>query len=206
MWSAGMVKVSKVGAAFANAAALPTAVSGGGDGAFRLQFSLGEVDTVGNLRVRFYTSGGTLIGELVATVRAIAAAAVPATILGVAWSSEMVAEFAGDFGDASIIHTVSSTLDPSSLSGAPISATTDHTCKALSLAFKQHLIDGTRVREGDFHVIVLRGTISPDVAIVIDDAMSVIPPGGGVAVTVRVLAIVASTEAFITTQVRGVGV
>jgi hypothetical protein len=135
-----------------------------------------------------------------------AASVAPSAILGVAWSSEMAAEFAGDFGDASIIHTVSSTLDPSSLSGAPISATTDHTCKALSLAFKQRLVEGTRIQEGDFHVIVLRGTISPAVAIVVDDTMNVIPPGGGAAVTVRVLAIVASTEAFITAQVRGVGV
>lgn len=206
VWSAGMVKVSKAGAAFANAAALPTVVSGGGDGAFRLQFSLGEVDTVGNLRVRFYTSGGTLIGELVAIVRTIAEAAAPAAILGVVWSTEMAAEFAGDFGDASIIHTVSSTLDPSSLSGAPIRATTDHTCKALALGYDQHLIDGTRIREGDFRVIVLRGTISPSVAIVVDDTMSVIPPGGGSAVSVRVIAIEAFTEAFITARVRGAGV
>ncbi len=70
-WSAGMVKVSKAGGAFANAAALPVAVASGSDGAFRLQFSQAETDTVGNLRVRFYTSGGTLIGEFVAQVRTV---------------------------------------------------------------------------------------------------------------------------------------
>lgn len=70
-WSAGMVKVSKAGGAFANASALP--VTEGSDGAFQLQLSIGEVDTVGNVRVRFYTSGGTLLGEYVAPVRAVAA-------------------------------------------------------------------------------------------------------------------------------------
>jgi hypothetical protein len=206
VWAAGMVKVSKAGAAFENAAALPTAVSGAGDGAFRLQFSLGEVDTVGNLRVRFYTSGGTLIGELVATVRAVAAAVAPTAILGVVWSSEMAAEFAGNFGDASIVHTVATTLDPSSLTGAPISATTDHTCKALALGYTQQLINGTRIHEGDFRVIILRGTITPAVALAVDDTMTVVPPGGGTAVTVRVIRIEASTEAFVTVQVRGPGV
>lgn len=67
-WSAGMVKVSKAGAAFVNTDALPVAV-GGGDGTFQLQLSLAEVSTVGNLRVRFYASGGELVGETVAQVR-----------------------------------------------------------------------------------------------------------------------------------------
>lgn len=67
-WSAGMVKLSKAGAAFTNADALPVAV-GSGDGTFQLQLALAEVSAIGNLRVRFYTADGDLVGETVAQVR-----------------------------------------------------------------------------------------------------------------------------------------
>ncbi len=66
-WLAGMVKVQKAGEAFANAVNLPTSVSGGGDGDFDLVLDLTEVDTIGNLRVRFYddASGTNLLAEYV---------------------------------------------------------------------------------------------------------------------------------------------
>lgn len=77
VWATGMVRVSEAGAAFVNAAALPVAVTGGGDGAFTLQLSIGEVSSEGNLRVRVYDDaiGTNLIGEFVAQVRAAAGAA-----------------------------------------------------------------------------------------------------------------------------------
>ncbi len=201
-WSAGMVKISKAGAAFENASALPVAVDGGGDGAFRLQFSQAETDTVGNLRVRFYTSGGTLIGEFISPVRATAEAVAPTAVLGVHWSTEMAAEFAGDMGDAVLNHTVSTTLDPLSLSGAPIRSTTDHTCKALTLGYRRKDVDGTSVLEGDFRVIALRGTFDPAVTPTRGDTYSIATPGGGSTVAGRIVRIEAITEAFVTAQVR----
>lgn len=66
-WVAGMVKISKAGGAFTNTTNLPTSVSGGGDGDFDLILTVGEVDTIGNLRVRFYDDavGTTLLAEYV---------------------------------------------------------------------------------------------------------------------------------------------
>lgn len=66
-WVAGMVRVSKAGGAFTNAVNLPTSVSGGGDGDFDLILDVSEVDTIGNLRVRFYddASGTNLLAEYV---------------------------------------------------------------------------------------------------------------------------------------------
>lgn len=69
VWSAGMVKVSAAGEPFVNAANLPVAVSGGGAGAFTLALTGADADEVGNLRVRFYTSGGVLLAEYVSQVR-----------------------------------------------------------------------------------------------------------------------------------------
>lgn len=65
VWSAGMVKVSKAGGAFTNTVNLPTSVSGGGDGDFDLVLDLTEVDTIGNLRIRFYDDalGTNLLAE-----------------------------------------------------------------------------------------------------------------------------------------------
>lgn len=64
-WSAGMVKISKAGAAFTNTTNLPTSVAGGGDGDFDLILTVSEVDTVGNLRIRFYDDvlGTNLLAE-----------------------------------------------------------------------------------------------------------------------------------------------
>lgn len=66
-WVAGMVKISKGGGPFADATNLPTSVSGGGDGDFDLILTTSEVDTIGNLRVRFYddASGTNLLAEYV---------------------------------------------------------------------------------------------------------------------------------------------
>ncbi len=66
-WVAGMVKISKGGGAFVNTTNLPTSVSGGGDGDFDLILTVDEVDTIGNLRVRFYDDavGTTLLAEYV---------------------------------------------------------------------------------------------------------------------------------------------
>lgn len=73
-WVAGMAKVSKAGAAFVNAANLPVAVSGAGDGAFSLELSTGEVDTEGRVRVRFYDASAVLLREYVVVVREALAA------------------------------------------------------------------------------------------------------------------------------------
>lgn len=66
-WLAGMVRISKAGGAFANTANLPNSVSGGGDGDFDLVLTTTEVDTIGNIRVRFYDDavGTNLLAEYV---------------------------------------------------------------------------------------------------------------------------------------------
>lgn len=67
VWVAGMVKISKGGGAFTNTTNLPTSVSGGGDGDFDLILTVPEVDTIGNLRIRFYDDavGTNLLAEYV---------------------------------------------------------------------------------------------------------------------------------------------
>lgn len=66
-WVAGMVMISKAGGAFANSTNLPTSVSGGGDGDFDLILTVSEVDTIGNLRIRFFDDaiGTNLLAEYV---------------------------------------------------------------------------------------------------------------------------------------------
>lgn len=78
VWSAGMVKISKAGGPFVDTVNLPVAVAGGGDGAFDLVLTVEEVDTVGMVRVRFYSSpGGALIAEYTAMVEAVPAPPAP---------------------------------------------------------------------------------------------------------------------------------
>lgn len=123
-------------------------------------------------------------------------------ILGVEWFTEMAAEFAGDFRDATLDHATSSTLDDANLNGPPILASAIHTCKALAFSYRREHIDGTSVLEGDFRAIVLRGTIDPAVTPSPGDTLSLARPASTEIVAARIVRIEAITEAFVTAQVR----
>lgn len=127
-------------------------------------------------------------------------------ILGVVWSADMAGEFGGDFADASFEHIVSRTRNPSDLTGPATVTTTEHTCKALGIAYEQRFIDGETVKRGDFQAIILRGTIDPAGLPAPGDAITCYPPGASSPVTATVVGDIAITAGFVTVQVRGPGV
>lgn len=126
VWAAGMSKVSKAGGAFVNTAALPLAVPGGGDGAFDLELTIAECDTVGTLRVRFFDAAAVFLGEYTDTVYAYGSP--PVVAFGaITWLDVMqLPGAAGDGlgsvpvgGQTLILACVSSTLhcDPGAFDG-----------------------------------------------------------------------------------------
>ena len=127
------------------------------------------------------------------------------SVLGVDWATEMAAEFASDFRDATLTHVVSTARDPLELSGPHVQTTSSHTCKALTFAYKRQFVEDTAVLDGDFLAIMLRSSISPSVAPAAGDSLTCALPGGSVEVTAHVERIIAATEAFYTLHRRGAG-
>lgn len=124
--------------------------------------------------------------------------------LGVDWSADMAAEFAGDFGAATITRVVTSVAG-TYVTGPRTETTASHTCKALGLAYERQYIDGTTVKDGDFKAIILRGTITPATLPAPGQVIAVTPPGGSSTVDARIVRVLAVTEGFVTVHVRGGG-
>jgi hypothetical protein len=116
-------------------------------------------------------------------------------------TDDAMAAFSGELHDATLTQQAISALDVSDPTAAPTATPVTHACEGVAFNYAQRDIDGTRIRKGDYRVVILRGSLSvlPNDG----DSVSIPPPGGTVAVTGRVVAVEAVTQAAITLQVRG---
>lgn len=122
--------------------------------------------------------------------------------LGQDFGADALAAFDGELYDATLSRTVNGAYSESDPTGAPASSTTVYNCQGIAFTYDQEFIDGTRIMQGDYRVVILRASLA--VVPQPDDIVSVPPPGGTVAKAARVVAVEVVTEAQVTVHVRGV--
>lgn len=82
------------------------------------------------------------------------------TALGIDWSADMAEVFGADLHDVSFLKTTFGiAYDPTHPSAAPSSASARFFARGIVFSYENEMIDGESVKQGDYQVLILLGTI-----------------------------------------------
>lgn len=111
------------------------------------------------------------------------------------------ANFVGRVNSATLTRPPTSAYDVDDPTAAPTGTATTYACEGLAFTYSLRDIDGTRIMKGDYRVTLLRKSLAVDPQP--GDSVSILPPGGTVTRSGRVIAVESITEVAVTLQVRG---